>query len=63
VLGCAGAGFDGDRAERGGAALGEQNAIDSGAVRHAQQGAEVLRVFHSVEGQEQAWSARWIRRE
>ena len=62
VFGCAGAGFDGYRAEGGGAALGEDDAVDSGAVGYAQKGAEVLRVFNAVEGEEKAGGAgkRWI---
>ncbi len=36
------------------AALGEHDAVDPGAVGHAQQSAEVLRVFHAVESQQKA---------
>ena len=54
MLGGAGAGFDGDGAQRGGAALGEDDAVDAGAIGHAQQRAEVLRIFDAVEGEEQA---------
>ena len=54
VLGCSGAGFYGDGAERGGAALGEDDAVDAGAVGYAEERAEILRVFNAVEGEEQA---------
>jgi len=54
VLGGSGAGFDGCRTERGGAALGEQDAVDSGAVGYAQQCAEILRVFNAVESEKKA---------
>ena len=35
-------------------ALGEHDAVHSGAVGHAQQSAEVLRVFDAVESEQQA---------
>jgi hypothetical protein len=54
VLGCAGAGLDCYGAQGGGAALGEQNAIDSCAIGYAQKSAEILRVFNAVEGKKQA---------
>jgi hypothetical protein len=54
VLGGASAGFDGDGAEGSGAALGEENAVDTGAVGDAEKRAEVLRVFHSIEGEDEA---------
>jgi hypothetical protein len=54
MLGRAGAGLDGDRAKRGRAALGEDYAIDAGAIGHAKQGAKILRVFNAVEGEDQA---------
>ena len=57
VFGCSGAGFDGDGAERGGAAFGEDDAIDACAVGYAEKSAEVLRVFYAVECEEQAMGA------
>ena len=45
----AGAGFDGDRAERGGTALGEDYTVYSGAIGNAKKSAEVLRIFNAVE--------------
>jgi hypothetical protein len=57
VLGCSGAGFDGCRSKRGGAALGEHDAVDSGSVGYAQQCAEILRIFNAVEGEEKAGRA------
>jgi hypothetical protein len=54
VLGCAGAGFYGDRAQGGGTALGEDDAVDARAVGYAEQSAEVLGVFYAVEGEQQA---------
>lgn len=53
VLGSSGAGFDGDWAQGRGAALGEDDAVDAGAVGYAEQSAEVLRVFDAVEGEQQ----------
>jgi hypothetical protein len=63
VLGCAGAGLDGNRTQGSGTALGEHDAVNSGTVGHAQQGAEVLRVFNAVESEEQAGGTRNARRE
>ena len=57
MLGCAGAGLDGDRAERGGTALGEDYTVYSGAVGYAEQCAQVLRIFDAVESKEQAGCA------
>src|ERR1035441_2286105 len=51
------AGLDGDRAERRCASLGENHAIDTRAVRYTQQGAEVLRVFDAIEGEEETGRA------
>ena len=53
MLGRARAGLDGNGAQRRGAALGEDHAVDAGAIGHAQQRAQVLRVFHAVEGQDE----------
>ncbi len=53
MLGCAGAGLHGDGAQRRGAALGEDDTVHSGAIGHAQQRAQVLRIFHAVERQHQ----------
>ena len=54
VLGRAGAGFDGCGAEWSGAALGEDDAIDTGAIGDAEQSAEVLRIFNAIEGEDEA---------
>ena len=48
----AGTGLDGDRAKGRGAALGEHDAIDAGAVGYAEKSAEVLRIFNAVEGEQ-----------
>lgn len=53
MFGCAGAGFYGHRAQRGGAALGEDNAVDAGSVGHAKERAQVLRVFDAIEGKDE----------
>jgi hypothetical protein len=45
------------RAQRRRAALGEDDAIDSGAIGDAQQGAEVLRIFDAIESQQKAGCA------
>jgi hypothetical protein len=54
MLGGSGGGFDGDGAERSRAALGEENAIDTGAFGRPQEGTEVLRIFDAVEGENEA---------
>jgi hypothetical protein len=63
VFGGAGAGFDGDGADGCGAAFGEQDAVNAGAVGHTQQCAEVLGIFDTVKGQDQARCARDLRLE
>jgi hypothetical protein len=54
VFGGSGAGFDGNGADRCGAAFSENDAIDSGAVSHAQQRAKILRIFDAVESEHEA---------
>ena len=54
MLGRSGTGFDGGRAQGCGAALGEDDSVDSGSIGYAQQSAEVLRVFDTVESEKQA---------
>jgi hypothetical protein len=54
MLGGTGAGLDGHRAERSGAALGEDDAIDAGTVGYAKEGAQVLRVLNAIESQNKA---------
>ena len=54
VFGCSGAGFHGNGAERCGAALGEDDAVDAGAVGYAEKRAEILRIFDAIEREEQA---------
>jgi hypothetical protein len=54
VLSGASAGFDGGGAEGSGAALGEEDAVDTGAIGHAEESAEILRVFDAVEGEDEA---------
>ena len=56
VLGCAGAGLDGHGAQGRGAALGEDDAVDAGAVGYAEKSAEILRIFDAVESEEEAGS-------
>ena len=58
MLGGSGAGLDGDGTDRGRAALGEEHAVYAGAIGYAEQGAEILRVFNAVEGEQQAGRAR-----
>jgi hypothetical protein len=57
VLGGAGAGFNGDGAERGGAALGEDYAVYAGAVGYAEKRAEILWIFDAVECEKQTRGA------
>jgi hypothetical protein len=54
MLGSACRGFDGNRAEGGGAALGEQDAVDAGTFGAAEESAEVLGVFNAVEREDEA---------
>ena len=54
VLSGASAGLDGYGAEGGGAAFGEDDAIVAGAVGYAEEGAEILWIFDTVEREEQA---------
>ena len=44
----------GDGAQGSGAALGEQDAVDAGAIGNAKKSAEVLRVFNAVEREHEA---------
>ena len=61
MFGGAGAGFHGDGAKWCGAALGEDDAVDAGAVGDAEECAEVLWIFDAVEREKQA-GLRWIGR-
>jgi hypothetical protein len=61
VLGGSGAGLDGDRAQRGRTALGEHHAVHPGAIGHAQQSAQVLRVFNAIQSQQQASRSGLVR--
>jgi hypothetical protein len=54
VLCGSGAGFDGGGAEGSGAALGEEDAVDAGAIGDAKKSAEILRVFNAVECEDEA---------
>jgi hypothetical protein len=56
VLGGARAGFDGCGAQGRRAALGEEDAVDSGAIGNAEQSAEVLRIFDAIESEDEAGS-------
>lgn len=53
VLGSSRAGFDGGRAEGSGATFGEEDAVDAGAIGDAKKSAEVLRVFNTVQREEE----------
>jgi hypothetical protein len=53
MFGRAGAGLHGGRAQRRGAALGQNNTVNPGAIGYAQQSAEVLRILHAVESQDE----------
>jgi len=55
----AGAGLDGDRAQRGRPPLGEHDAVDSGSISDTQQGPEILRVFNAIESEQQAAGTRF----
>lgn len=62
VFGGSGGGFDGDGAEGRGAALGEDDAVDAGSVRGAEERAEVLGIFDAVEGEEETGGGRGVLR-
>jgi hypothetical protein len=61
VLGCSGTGLDGHGAQRGGATLGQHNAVDSGSVGNAEKCAQILRIFYAVKREEEALLG-WIGR-
>jgi hypothetical protein len=67
VLGSARTGFDGSGAKWSGAALGEEDAIDTGAIGDAKKSSEVLRIFNAVEREDEAGGGvacgRWRREE
>lgn len=54
VFGGSGRCLDRGGAERGGAAFGEEDAIDAGGFGSAKKSAKVLRVFHAVESEDKA---------
>ena len=56
VLGGTGGGLRGDGAEGGGPALGEDDAVDAGAIGGAEEGAEVMGVLDAIESKEKAVS-------
>jgi hypothetical protein len=58
MLGRAGAGLHGYGAQGSGAALGDDDAIHSGAIGHAEQSPQVLRIFDAIEGKNKAGHAR-----
>jgi len=62
VFGCAGAGLNGCGTQRGGAALGEEDAIDAGAIGYAEQSTQVLRIFDAIEGKNEACGGAGCRR-
>jgi hypothetical protein len=62
VLSSPGTRFHGNRAERGGTALGENDTVDAGAVGYAEKRAEILRVFDAVKSKKQASRAGLLRR-
>ena len=67
VLCGSGAGFDGGGAEGSGAALGEEDAVNAGAIGDAKKSSEVLRIFNAVEREDEAGGGvacgRWRREE
>jgi hypothetical protein len=54
MLGSAGAGLDRGRAQRRGPALRHDDAINSGSIGNAQEGSEILGIFHTVERQQES---------
>ena len=54
MLGSPSGRFDGDGAEGGRTAFGEQDAVDTGGFRSAEERAEVLGVFDAVESEDEA---------
>jgi hypothetical protein len=57
VLRGAGTGLDGDRAEGRRPPLSEDHAVHTRSIRHSQQGAEILRVFNTIESEKQTGCA------
>lgn len=53
-----GTGLDCDGAQRGGAAFGDDNSVDSGAIGHTKESTEVLRVFDPVKREQKAGGGR-----
>jgi len=56
VLGGSGGGFSDGSGDGGGAALGDDDAVDAGTVGGAEEGTEVVGIFDPVEGKEEALS-------
>lgn len=54
MLGGSGGGLDSDGAKGSGAALGEEDAVHARGFRRAKDGAEVLRIFDAVKGENEA---------
>jgi hypothetical protein len=54
MLGGSGARFDGGGAEWSGAAFGEKDTVDTGAIGDAKKSAEVLRIFNTIEREQEA---------
>jgi hypothetical protein len=61
VFGGSGAGLYGHWTERRGAAFGKDDAVDASSVCNAEESTKILRIFNTVEGQEQT-RLRWIGR-
>jgi hypothetical protein len=57
VLGGAGGGFGHGGGDGGRAALGDDDAVDTGSVGGAEEGSEVVRVFDAVEGKKKSMLA------
>ena len=61
MFGRAGAGFDGYGAQGSRPAFGEDHAVHAGSIGHAQQRAQVLRVFHAIDRENQTRRIRIFR--
>ena len=57
MLGCTGAGFESNGTKRRGAALSENDTVDTGTVGDTKQRAEILRIFDTVEGEDEPGGA------
>lgn len=54
VFGGSGGGFGDGRGDRGAATLGKNNAVDPGSVGGSKESAQIVRIFHAIESEEES---------